>query len=436
MNSYKISTVHNITVVRVLMPAVKSLTALVLVNTGSRYEKPHEQGIAHFLEHMVFKGTEKYPTSQILAQTVDTLGADYNAFTSKEYTGYYITVASRHIQVALDVLSEMLLKPVLKEEDIEREKGVIVEEINMYKDMPMHLISNLFEQMVFAGSGLAHDITGQAETVNRLTHTDFERFLQQWYGVGNILVVLAGDAKVLEEDAVLEAVGEAFSKEPLRERIVEKMSRRAMLSKTSPLSPHRLHIENKATEQAHIVMGWPGLQRTDERRYAQSLLSVILGGNMSSRLFTEVREKRGLCYYVRSDVDTYHDVGVFGAAAGVDASRVNEAIAVIMEQFYLVATAAAAPTADELTRAKEYLIGTTILSSEHSRNLAQFYGFKQLLFGKIETPDETLAKIKAVTLEEVQALATDIFATDVVRLAVIGPYPDPTKFEHYLGQTR
>jgi predicted Zn-dependent peptidase len=432
MNTHSVTTLSNgLQVILVPMPAVESVTTMVLANTGSRYEKPREQGIAHFLEHMVFKGTTQYPDSQALASTIDAIGADFNAFTSKEYTGYYVKSASRHLETALDVISDMLLQPLLKEEDLEREKGVIVEEINMYKDTPMQYVGNLFDQMMFSGSGLGHDIVGEKLTVQSLAPSNFKSFLQHWYGLGNLVLVIAGDEKVVLDAKTLEVATRCFSKET-SERTHDKVQIQSVTSKTSPVSPHRLHIENKKTEQAHLILGWPGLARTDERRDIQTVLSVILGGNMSSRLFTEVREKRGLCYYVRSDVDTFHDTGVFGASAGVDPGRIEEALKVIIEQFKGIASGSLAITQEELTRAQEYLTGTIALQLEESRSLAQFYGFRQLLENEVETPAMVLKKLQAVTLEQLQDLAKELITINGVRLAVIGPYKNKHAFDEFL----
>ncbi|MBP9820500.1 insulinase family protein [Candidatus Woesebacteria bacterium] len=432
MNTFKkIILANGLQVLVVPVPATESVTTMVLANTGSRYEQPREHGIAHFLEHMVFKGTTLYPDSQALASTIDAIGADFNAFTSKEYTGYYVKSASRHIEIALEVISDMLLQPLLKEEDLEREKGVIIEEINMYKDTPMQYVSNLFDQMMFDESGLGHDIVGGKETVSRFTPGDFRSFLQQWYGLRNLVLVLAGDERVLNDPATLATATRCFSKET-SERPGDKINMETLLAKNKPLASHRLHLETRKTEQAHLILGWPGLKRTDKRRYVQTLLSIILGGNMSSRLFTEVREKRGLCYYVHSDVDTYHDIGVFGCSAGVDPERIDEALTVILEQFKGLANGKLPISQAELDRAKEYITGTMVLNLEESRSLAQFYGFKQLLDGEIKTPEQVLTHLRAVTLEDLHALAKNLVRDGAMRLAVIGPFKQKEKFEQFL----
>ncbi len=419
-------------VIMVPMPGVESVTVLALCNTGSRFEKPREEGIAHFFEHMVFKGTTKYPTAQVLAKAIDSIGADFNAFTSKEYTGYYVKSGSKHTQVALDVVSDMLLQPLLRQDDIDREKGVIVEEINMYEDMPMRQVENVFERMVFKGSALSHDILGSKETVNALKTSNFKRFLKQWYGLENMLIVLAGDPSVVSDKETLKLVSESFSKET-DVRALGKYDVLSNLSKKGPWSPHKLEVAYKKTEQAHLVLGWPSIARSDEQRHLLSLASVMLGGNMSSRLFTEVREQRGLCYYVRTSTDYYHDTGVFGASAGVAPKRIFEAIKVIKEEFTQLGSGERPFTEEELASAKEYLIGTMTLSFEDSRSVAQYYGLKQLLSNEVKDPDTFIAKIKAATLEEINKVVQKIITVDGMRLAVIGPYKSTQKFQEFVG---
>lgn len=429
MFTTKLITLDNgLPVLTVAMPSVKSVTALVLTNTGSRYEQPKEAGIAHFFEHMVFKGTEKYQTPQELASVIDAIGADSNAFTSKEYTGYYVKSASQHLSTSIEVLSDMLLKPLLRQEDIDREKGVIIEEINMYKDTPMYHVANLFEQMVYQDFSLSHDIIGTKKTVSSLKTADFARFLKEWYGLPNMLVVLAGDAQVLQDPATLELIQRAFSKKTDGIRIKEKISPKKYFS-ASPLSSNYLHVENKKTEQAHLVMGWPGISRQDEKnKPILSVLNVIMGGNMSSRLFSEVREKRGLCYYVHSEVDSYHEVGLAGASAGVDPARVHEAVEVILDEFATLSSGKKPVTKEELSRAKEYVRGTLTLSFEDSRSVAQHFGLKQLLLNKVESIEETIERMQNVSLEQVNHLASQLFESAQPRLVVIGPFKDTEKF--------
>ncbi|OGJ15593.1 MAG: hypothetical protein A2632_00150 [Candidatus Pacebacteria bacterium RIFCSPHIGHO2_01_FULL_46_16] len=428
---YSLTKLGNLSLLRVPMPAVASVTALIFANTGSRYEEKTEQGIAHFFEHMVFKGTKSFPSAQLLSSTIDTLGADFNAFTSKEYTGYYIKAASRHLPVALKALSEMLLSPLLKDEDIEREKSVIIEEMNMYHDTPMQYVSTLFDRLVFPDTGLGHDILGTKAVIRAMTRTQFVSFLNRWYGQGNVLLVLAGDATALL-DPKLEAQIDSLFAGQASDRLPDKQVLTPYLNEQT-LQPERLHIENRTTEQAHLILGWTGLERTHQDKHILTVLTTILGGSMSSRLFSEIREKRGLCYYVHADADFYHDVGIVGASAGVDPTRIEEALTVILKEFRALASHEKPVTQEELTRAKEHLLGTMTLSLEDSQTVAQFYGMRQLLLNEIETPQQVQDKIQSVTLADVTRLAQSLYQPGEQRLAVIGPFPDKTVFERFLA---
>ncbi len=420
-----------LTLVSVPMEGVQSVTALVLVDVGSRFEPIETAGIAHFFEHIVFKGTAKYPTALDLSSAIDAVGAEFNAFTSKEYTGFYVKVASRHLETALDVLSEMMLLPRIPEEDIVREQKVIIEEINMYKDNPMAHVSSVFDTLFFSDPGLSHEIIGSKETVLSIGKSNFEHFLSQWYGLSNMTLVLAGDATVLEESTTIEQISAAFGKESLLPRAAESPSKEAFFL-DKKISDKQLECVQKDTEQAHFVLGWPGFARKTEARPIISVLSVLLGGNMSSRLFTEVREKRGLCYYVHSDVDYYHDTGIIGASAGVDPKRAEEAVRVVLEECRALASGSKPITEQELLRAKEYIAGTLLLSLEDSKDVAQYFGTKKVLLDEVELPSVALAKIQAVTAEQVQALAKQVFLETEPKLAIIGPFPESSVFTKIL----
>ncbi len=411
------------------MPGVRSVTSLLFSNTGSRNESEKEWGIAHFFEHMVFKGTPKYPDPQTLAAAIDGVGADFNAFTSREYTGYYVKSASEHLELSLDVLTDMLLRPLLKQQDLERERGVIIEELNMYVDNPMHHIANQFETMLWEGSGLSHDIIGTKETIQGVNRDDFLRFLHKWYGLGNLTLVLAGDESVVMTDQAVDLAEKMLSKEVEDTRVAGKQQAEGVQPEGF-ISGRRLLVVDRPTEQAHLILGWPGLKRGHSRRHQMALFNNIIGGSMSSRLFTEVREKRGLCYYVHSDHDSYKETGFVGASAGVETKRVHEAIQVIRDEFLQIADGSKKVTQIELDRGKNYFAGKLKLSLESSQAVAQFYGLRQLLEDTVETPEEILAQIQRVTLEDLQQLAADLIQSSQLRLAVIGPYK-LADFEQY-----
>ena len=415
-------------IITVPMDSVQSLTVMALSNTGSRYESPKQYGIAHFFEHIVFKGTNKYPTAQDLAEAVDSVGANFNAFTGKEYTGYHVQVASKHFELALDVVSDMLLTPKLRQEDIDREKGVIIEEMNMYADMPKAHISNLFEQMIFKGNGLSHDIIGSKKTVSNITSADFEEFLNTWYGMDNLIVVVAGERAVVEKPATLELIEKMFSK------VKDRKSEPTHPVIDRVLSGEKFLLHAKKTEQIHFTFGWPGIQRKSGERYAMMLLNAIVGGNMSSRLFSEIREKRGLCYYVYSEVRQFHEGGLFGASAGVDPNRVEEAIEASLAEFTKISAGKKPITNAELKRAKDYVVGKMILGLEDSESVAQFFGLRQLLHGQIESPSEAIEKMKAVTLAQVQTLAKKLIKKGELRFALIGNPQNKAKIKEIINK--
>jgi predicted Zn-dependent peptidase len=431
------------------LPAAESVTVMFLVNAGSRYESVGKEGIAHFFEHMVFKGSKKYPNAKVLARTLDSVGAEFNAFTSKEYTGYYVKSAASNFDLALDVLSDMLFAPLLRQEDIDREKGVIIEELNMYVDTPQHHIANVFEQLLFADPALAHDIIGNKNSIRSLTSADFQTFLNHYYGPENLLLVVAGGLDKISKDQTVLAnkVSLAFNKLSSERGQKQKLSiarveqsQQTELTKLnkSAFSTRRFKLIKRRSEQAHFVLAWPAPGRHHPDRFALSVLSTVLGGNMSSRLFTEVREKRGLCYYVRSNLEYYHDCGYLGASAGVDPKRLEEAIQATKAVFYNLANGqgkageSGVISAKELLRAQNYLKGTAILNLEESNNVAQFYGFRQLLDDKIMTPSEMIDKIEAVTVKDLKRLAKLIFQKEQLRFAVIGNFSNAKEIKQWV----
>ncbi len=412
----------------------KSVTTMFLANTGSRYEKEKQEGLAHFFEHMVFKGTKNFPTAKILAETLDSVGADFNAFTSKEYTGYYVRSAANNFSLALNVLSDMLFQPELKQDDINREKGVIIEELNMYKDNPSSHIADVFEQMVFKGRDLAHPIIGRKETINSFTTQDFQDFLKKYYGPENLLLVVAGGLKDLAKSEA-ELLGQI--EKALAKMQDERLTAKNLFPKTDAVSPsaiakqsfsdQKFTLINKATEQAHFVMAWPSLKTADEDRYVLQVLAALVGGNMSSRLFSKVREELGLAYYVHSDLDFFHDAGLFGCSAGVDQNRAEEAIKVSKAVFTDLLSKKAKIDSQELARTKEYLRGKTLLSLEGNDSVAQFFGLKKLLRNELNSVEATLAKIDAVNIDDLQRVATKIIRENELRLAIIGNFKNEEK---------
>lgn len=425
---------RHLPVLLVDVPSSKSVTTMFLANTGSRYESKAEEGLAHFFEHMVFKGTKNFSTAQELAETLDSVGADFNAFTSKEYTGYYVRSAAEQFSLALDVLSDMLFSPKLNQEDIDREKGVIVEEINMYKDNPSAHIANVFEEMVFAKREMAHPIIGSKDSVQSFAKKDFQQFLHKFYGPENLLLVVAGGLKALasSKELILSQIEQVLRKledDRLDQKNLAPKSVGTDLAQMAEnsLSGEKFKLLRRETEQAHFVMAWPSLHADHEDRYALQVLSAIVGGNMSSRLFNKVREELGLAYYVNSDLDFFHDIGLFGCSAGVDQNRAEEAIRVSREVFTDLLTERAKIGAGELQRAKDYLRGKTLLGLESNNSVAQFFGLRKLLRGQIMSIDAVMAKIDAVSLADLERVAATVIRPSELRLAIIGNFKNQEK---------
>src|SRR3989304_8234770 len=307
------------------MPNLESATLTVWVKTGSRFEDARTNGISHFLEHMVFKGSKKRPTAKEIAEVVDSIGAETNAGTSKDWTNFYIKAHAGHLEKAFDVLSDMILNPILKEEEIEREKGVIIEELAMYEDTPMIRIGDIFEQLIFDKTPLGRDIGGTPNTVKNIMQDDFIRYRKRYYYAENMLLTVAGKVK---RNKVVR----------LAEKYFGELKKGGLEGKETKIKGgqkgSQLKLHSKKKEQAHFILGFRGNPRGYKGRFAEAILSVILGGGMSSRLFTEVRERRGLAYAVKTETQRYQDTGYMGTYAGVDVVRVDEAIKVVLDQHY------------------------------------------------------------------------------------------------------
>lgn len=401
---------------------------MFLANAGSRYESKSEQGLAHFFEHMVFKGTRKYPNSQTLSVALDSVGADFNAFTSKEYTGYYVKTAREHVGLAIDVLSDMLFQPLLEQKEIDKEKGVIVEELNMYVDNPSYHISDVFDQLFFAGEDLAHSIVGRKETIRSFKSADFLDFTNRFYNPDNLLLVVAGGLEGMQ-DSLQELLQEALLKVPSgRAKGVYAQphleAAASSLATQKAFGDKRFKLVKRDSQQAHFVMAWPSLHTDHSDRYVLQVLSTIIGGNMSSRLFAKVREERGLAYYVNSNLDFYHDAGAFGCSAGVDLLRAAEAVKVSRGVFEDLASGREAVTEAELAKAKEYLRGKTLLSLESSSSVAQFFGLKQVLRNDRSDVSDILALLQQVSAADLQRVASQVIDANQPRLAIIGDFSD------------
>ncbi len=408
------------------MPQMESATVTVWVGVGSRYEKIPVAGISHFLEHMVFKGGTKYSSAKVISETVDAMGAEFNAATSKDWTNFYIKARNGIIEKAFDVLSDMVLTPKLDPDDINRERGVIIEEMNMYEDTPMYRIGDIFDQVIFKDSNLGRDIIGNKKSVGEtISKDDFMQFRKEHYTADNIVVTVAGGVTEKEALALTEKYFSALEKSD---------SSRTLEHFKAKQSKPQIKLISKKNEQAHLIFGYHGHKLDHGSRYVENVLTTILGSGMSSRLFTEIREKRGLAYTVRMSSDHFIDTGTIGVYAGVDPGKATEALKVIIEECENLAKASKSHeiTVEELQKAKDYIKGHIALSLENTRSVNDYFGYDELLLGKFTTPEEDYEGIDAVTREEVIDLASNLFKGEYSNLAIIGPFEDSTSFEKVL----
>jgi len=413
---------NGLRVITIPMPSFESATVMIMVGAGSRYETAKNNGISHFLEHMAFKGTTKRPNAQAIASLIDGIGGEFNAFTSKEITGYYVKSAVTHVDLCLDILSDMLQNSKLEKSEIEREKGVILEEINLYEDTPSRKIGDIYEQLLYGDTPMGWDIAGRKEVIKAITREDFLSYLQSLYSADNITVVVAGGIDSVKTELKVEKYfGKMKSFDILRyKKLVENQFKPS------------LYIKQKNTEQVHIAIGFRTVPIDSEEKHPLSILAAILGGGMSSRLFSEVREKRGLAYYVRTNSEHYQDGGNIVSTAGLDPKRLEEGIEVIVKEYSKFAKGKADITQKELEKAKEYLKGHLVLELEDSRSVAGFYAQAELLEKRVEAPEELIEKINAVTLLDIETVAKKYFRQETLNLAIIGNFTDRQKFEKLL----
>ena len=402
------------------MPSAKSVAVMVMVAAGSRYETKPTNGIAHFAEHMFFKGTEKRPTAKDISAEVDGIGGEFNAFTSKEYTGYYIKCAAEHQALALDVLTDQLRASRFDPDEVEREKGVIVEELNMYVDTPRDHVDSVYDQLLFGDQPLGWDILGTKDTIRAAKRQTFLDYLDAWYTPKRMVVGAAG------------AVDSAFRAEVERQfgDLVDRPTGTPEPVDIVQIEP-RVSLETRDSDQAHIRFGVRGLQTQHPDRYAMQVLSAILGGGMSSRLFLEVRERHGLAYYVFCHHQSYDDAGTLVSQAGVDIERIDLAVSTIVGEFKKLASERVDEV--ELRRVKNYLKGRLVLQLEDPRGLISFGLRREVLEDRAAEPEEVLNAIEAVTAEDVQRLAREIMVQEGFNFGAVGPFDDEARFLELLA---
>ncbi len=418
---YKITKLKNgLNLITVDMPHLNSVSTLLAVGAGSRYETRNISGISHFLEHMFFKGSRKYSTAEKIATLIDGIGAVNNAATDKEVTYYWIKSSAKHLELASDVLSSMVKESLLSEIELEREKGVIEEELRMYRDEPTRYVWNLYERLRFGDQALGRDIGGEEDITANCTRDNMVAYMNSLYSPKNMALVYVGKIPSNIESLATEY----FADLPSNSQFEFKPYKVLVQSKP------KVNIFYKKTDQANLVLGMTGFDRYDKKKYAARILSVILGSGMSSRLFMQVRERRGLAYSVGASHSSYKDIGLFTIYAGLKLEKVEEGLEVIIAELERVISEKV--TDDELKKAKEMIRGGIALRSESTNFLAEYFGTNFVLDRKIQTFEELIKQTDLITVEDIQNIAKELFQRNKFNLQVIAPLKDAGKFEKIL----
>ena len=406
---YQKTTLDNgLRVITATMPYTQAVCLNLFIGVGSRYETEAEAGISHFIEHLLFKGTPKRPTAREISTVIEGVGGILNGGTDKELTVYWCKVAQHHLPLALDVLVDVLLHSKFDPQDIERERRVIVEEINMGRDFPPQQVAMLIDELLWPNHPLGRDIAGSKQSVAGITRDMMLDYLAAQYLPNNTVVTIAGNIQHQEMVAAInQALGNWTNQRTRSEYTAYKEQ-----------AAQRLHVETRDTEQAHLCLALPGLPLLHPKRFTLGLLNVILGEGMSSRLFTEIRDRLGLAYSIHSYIEHYLDSGSVTIYAGVETKNLSTAIKAILEQLSQLKETV---PESELSKAKELSKGRLLLRMEDSRNVAGWMGGQEILTGRILSLDQIVSIIDAITAEELKQLARELIVASQLRLAVVGP---------------
>ncbi|MFH0930029.1 MAG: pitrilysin family protein [Candidatus Moraniibacteriota bacterium] len=407
------------------MKDTNTVTVIVAVAAGSKYETKNVSGISHFLEHMFFKGTKKRPKTKDIAESLDAVGGEFNAYTSQESTAYYAKVDKEHLSLAIDVVSDIFLNSKIEEKEIEKERGVILQEINMYEDNPMMSVGEEFENLLYGDQPAGWKVIGMKENIAAVGRKDFVDYIQKFYNASNTVVCAVGNFGEIGESGVIGEIGKIFSKmqngnENKKQKTTEKQAK------------PQLKIKHKKTDQAHLVLGFRGYNMFHKDRFALALLANILGGTMSSRLFLSVREKLGLAYYVSASDDESSDCGYFSVRAGVDTNKakIEKTVKTIISEIKKMK--AKGVSEKELKKSKDNLRGKMALSLESSDEVAAFLAGQELGRREIKKPDEIIRRIDKVKKDDILRVARDIFVNNGMNLALIGPIEEKEFLERIL----
>lgn len=398
-----------------------SVTVYAMVEAGSKYETKETNGISHFLEHMVFKGTPRRPKAILISRELDALGADYNAFTGDEYTGYYAKVDRKHADKALDIISDMYLNPLFPEEEIQKEKGVIIEEIRMYKDRPERQVHNALDELLYGDQPAGWTVLGPEENIKSFSREHFLEYRNKHYVASATTVVVAGDINEKEMQKKVEKIFAPISTGKKQKKLKVKESQ----------NEAGLRVVYKDTGQTHVAFGIRTFSFFHKERFVARVLATILGGGMSSRLFSKMRDELGICYYVRAGQNSYTDHGYMGISAGVDTNRVELALKTILEEVERFKTELVSD--EELQRAKDSILGGMMLGLETSDARADFAAHDETLRHELRKPEEIMKDFQKVTAQEIKKLARKYFVDKNLNMAIIGPYKDEVQFKKILA---
>ena len=415
----KVTLDNGLRLVTAAMPHTRSVSISFFIGAGSRYETAEQAGVSHFIEHVCFKGTKKRPTSAEICTVIEGVGGMLNAGTDKELTIYWCKVAQPHFASALDVLVDILVNSTFDPVEIEKERQVIIEEINMSLDYPSQRVSMLIDELLWPDHALGRDIAGSRESVAAITRDMMLDYLAKEYQPANTVLAIAGD---IEHREVVDAVSQVVAGWAKRQRRLDYTPYRGKIGR-------RVLIEKRDTEQTQLCLAMPGLTITHPERFKLDLLNVILGEGMSSRLFTEIRDKLGLAYSIHSYAEHLLDTGAIGVSAGVDNKNLSVAVKAILEELSRLKELI---PEKELSKAKELSKGRLWLRMEDSRSVSGWMGGQELLTGKILTLDEVIAIIDAITAEELRTLAGELLVGEELRLAVVGPISPDESLEDLL----
>lgn len=420
---YRKTTLSNgVRVVTSSMEHVRSATLHFNYRVGSRDEEDERAGIAHFIEHMLFKGTERRPHSSVITEEIEGIGGNIDAGTSRETTSYSVRVPYDALGVGFDVVADMLRGSLFRPDDVEKEREVITEEIRGINDIPDEVVGELIDRLVWGNAPVGRPIAGFEETVERLNRDELIAFLRTKYVPERLVISAAGK---VEHEAVVGLAERTFG------NLAPGGVVPAVAFAPPPQTTPRVALVGREIEQANLSMAVQAISYSDPRKYAQYLLHIILGGTMSSRLFLRIREDLGLAYNVGSYFPTLVDVGWGTIYAGVDPDRAEQTVSAILDELARLRTEPVTPT--EFERARRYVTGSLLMGLEGSAPVASWIGMRELLLGDILTPEEVVAEYNAVTIEDVQALASELFLPERLNLAIVGPYEDDTRFRALIG---